>query len=292
MAKNVEVKFVGGSVKLASIETRNGVKIGIVEGYIATWDLDRGAWGIRDQFVKGAFAESIARHKETNRPIRLKDHHGRTIGGFPIDTVFEDDTGLFGRGEVNLEVQQGREAHSLALQGVLSDFSIGFSSLDDTTDNNIRTIKKAEIWEGSMVDEPMNPKANITDVKSMIEKSEISDEEKSALLALVEKISPDDVVGNEKTKISVEDLKSMDPRTLEKSLRDAGFSREASRLMVAKLKGDAGQSESDSNDEELKSVLADMGQKLDQHQETESTSQLQSMLEKVDNHGRRNQTAE
>lgn len=163
---NKETKHIGGNVLEVKQIERQGVKIGVVKGYIATWDLDRGSWGMQDRFVKGAFLESLERHRRDNRPIRLKDHHQRTIGGFPIETVLEDERGLFGVGEINLEVQQGREAFALAKQGILSDFSIGFSSLEDTVTDDIRTIHKAEVWEGSIVDEPMNPKANITEVKA------------------------------------------------------------------------------------------------------------------------------
>lgn len=163
-----ETKYIGGNVVEVKQEERNGVQVGIIKGYIATWDLDRGSWGVRDRFVKGAFLESLERHRRDNRPVRFKDHHGRTVGGFPIAGVFEDEKGLFGAAEVNLEVQQGREAFSLARQGVLSDFSVGFSSIDDIEEGGIRTIRKAELFEGSIVDEPMNPEARITEVKSAV----------------------------------------------------------------------------------------------------------------------------
>lgn len=169
MTTILEKKFLSnGIVKVKQID-RNGVPVGIVEGYIATWDLDRGDWfGTKDQFTRGAFKASLKDLRKRNRPIRLKDHHDRTIGGFPIDKVKEDERGLFGVGEINLEVQQGREAFALAKQQILTDFSIGFSIEESSLDeqNNIRTITKATVWEGSIVDEPMNPEANITDVKN------------------------------------------------------------------------------------------------------------------------------
>lgn len=166
---NKETKRLGGNVIEVKEEDRNGVKVGIVKGYIATWDVDRGDWtGVKDQFVRGAFLKSLAEHREKNRQIRLKDHHGRTVGGFPIEMVKEDDIGLLGVGEINLEVQQGREAHALARQGVLVDFSIGFSVVDSTMENDLRTITEAIVWEGSIVDEPMNPHAKITEVKTVV----------------------------------------------------------------------------------------------------------------------------
>lgn len=160
----------GGSVTGTKQTERNGVPVGLVEGYIATWDIDRGDWtGLRDKFLPGAFAESLERHRKTNRPIRLKDQHSRTVGGFPIATVKEDERGLFGIGEINLEVQQGREAFSLAKQGIISDFSIGWQNIESNiVADGIREISKAEIWEGSLVDEPMNPFANITAVKAVV----------------------------------------------------------------------------------------------------------------------------
>jgi len=160
----IELKHFGGHTLELKEEMVNGIPVGIVKGYIATWDLDRS----RDRFSRGAFAESLIEFRAKNRQIRLKDHHGRTIGGFPIDRVFEDEKGLFGVGKINLELQQGREAFSLAKQGVISDFSIGFSVVEFEMDDDIRTIHKAAVWEGSIVDEPMNPEANITEVKAVI----------------------------------------------------------------------------------------------------------------------------
>ena len=157
-------KYIGGNIVEVKQVERNGIPVGIIKGHIATFDLDRG----HDRFVPGAFLESLRRHRDDNRPVRLKDLHGRTVGGFPIETMVEDEIGLFGVGEINLEVQQGREMFSMIKQGILSDFSIGFSSLEDSIENGVRVIHKAEVWEGSVVDEPMNPAARITEVKTVV----------------------------------------------------------------------------------------------------------------------------
>lgn len=143
-----------------------GVKSGRVEGYIATWDKDRG----NDVFFPGAFIDSIAEMKRRNRDMRLKDMHGRTIGVFDHNTLMEDQKGLFGVGYINLEVQQGAEAYSLAKQGAYDSFSVGFSVPDGGSKGEFpfgREIYKANLWEGSIVDEPMNPEAEITGIKSV-----------------------------------------------------------------------------------------------------------------------------
>lgn len=167
--KEMETKRLGGIITKFTIDERPEGQFGIVEGYLATWDIDRGDWtGVKDQFVRGAFQESIADFLQRKRHIRLKDHHHRTIGIFPIDTVHEDERGLFAKGEINLDVQLGREDYSLVKQGALTDFSIGFSIDDKTEDGELRIITKATIWEASIVDEPMNPHAVITDVKAVV----------------------------------------------------------------------------------------------------------------------------
>lgn len=208
MKKNKEFKVLGGQVTECKQEDRNGVPIGIIEGYIATWDIDRGDWlGVKDQFKKGAFVESILDHIRRRRMVRFKDHHGRTVGGFPVEFVKEDERGLFGIAEVNLSVQQGMEAYMLAKQGVLTDFSIGFSVLEFEMEDDLRTITKAIVWEGSIVDEPMNPHANVTQVKN----------------------NEDDM----KTYNS-EDIKDWTERDVEQALRDGGqFSKNAAKLVMS-----------------------------------------------------------
>lgn len=148
----------------------NGQQVGIVSGYLATWDADSGGiFGVPDQFVRGAFANSLQEHRARgNRQIRLKDLHGRVIGGFPIETALEDDVGLFGVGHVNLQTQLGKEAFSLAKQGVLTDFSVGFTAVDDKIDGGVRIISEAVLWEASIVDEPANMNARILEVKAVV----------------------------------------------------------------------------------------------------------------------------
>lgn len=211
--KKIETLRAGGRAIQCKEMTKNvngtEIKVGIVEGYIATWDLDRGNGWYKDRFIKGAFLESIQRHAKTDRQIRLKDHHGRTVGGFPISTVREDKTGLFGIGEINLEVQQGLEAYKLVQQGVLTDFSIGFGaqdySFDIEDDEEIRNIKRAEVWEGSIVDEPMNPFANITAVKSLKEIGEIDS------IRDYEKLLVDNGFSKKAAKVIISGIKSLKP---------------------------------------------------------------------------------
>lgn len=201
MAVDKEVKYLSGQVLEVKQEHRNGIPIGIIVGHAATFDIDRGM----DRFVKGAFIESIQELRQNNRPVRmLFQHRGdMLIGGFPIETVREDEKGLSVVGEINLEVQEGREAFALAKQGILTDFSIGFSVVEDAMEDGIRVIKKAIIWEFSLVSEPMNPKAVVTEVKTL----------------------------------TVDEVKALHVKELEKVLRESGnLSKQAAKYLVSKMK--------------------------------------------------------
>jgi len=147
----------------------NGQRIGVIKGHAAAFSLDR----VNDRIERGAFLKTIQDHKDrNNRQIRMKFQHrnDELIGGFPIEFVREDDKGLFVEGHVNLEVQKGAESFSLAQQGILSDLSIGFipDLVEFDNENNIRVIKQIDLREISLVDEPANMDATITEVKRVI----------------------------------------------------------------------------------------------------------------------------
>jgi HK97 family phage prohead protease len=200
-----ETKITPHSIIEVKESKRNGIPVGIVAGYLSTWQPDMGGrFGVPDQFVPGAWAESLADHRRRgDRQIRLKDHHGRTIGGFPIDTVIEDERGLFAVGEINLESQAGREAYSLARQRVLTDFSVGYVAINDKIGAGVRRIFKAMLLEASIIDEPGNQGANILEVKS---------------------------------RVTVDEAKEITTRELEKKLHESGlFSRAAARVISSRL---------------------------------------------------------
>lgn len=147
----------------------DGGNIGVFSGHLAAFAKDR----TDDVFLPGAFAQSIKRHHECGRPVRMLIQHDSNflVGGFPIEHVREDEKGLFVVGNINLDVQRGREAFSLMKQGVLTDMSIGFSingNQGAEFRDGIRFLKDVEIWEGSLVTEPANVAARVTEVKTVV----------------------------------------------------------------------------------------------------------------------------
>lgn len=167
-----EQKFLTFKFNQKSIDYDEEKNIGIVKGYASTFEnMDRA----EDVISQGAFDKTILAFKNSGRPVRMLWQHNSSelIGGYPADKMYIDEKGLFVVGEINLQTQRGREAYALAKQGVLSDFSIGFKindfDIEKEEDNKIvRIIKELELFEISLVGEPMNPQAMFTEVKSVV----------------------------------------------------------------------------------------------------------------------------
>jgi HK97 family phage prohead protease len=241
------------------------IMVGIVEGYLATWGVDRSG----DQFIKGCFDESIQKLRAKKRPLRLKRNHGELIGGFDAEKLREDDTGLYGVAEINLAGETGRYAYSLARQGVLSDFSVGVSIRlsDMRLKGDSRQILQATLWECSLVDEPMNEEAVATMVRGFtVKRSDKIDREQ--LYAAAATVAIEDGDEDEREKInqlyrsikwtspfergvwSLKELAGL-PLSLRRGIiRNERLSRDAIDAVVEALQSRAGQTERSSEDRE------------------------------------------
>lgn len=82
----------------------------------------------------------------------------------------QDDNGLHIKGKVNLAVSYARDAYELMKAGTLDSMSVGFNTLEDAVETRsgtrVRVIKRAELWEASVVPFGMNPEAQVMSVKS------------------------------------------------------------------------------------------------------------------------------
>jgi HK97 family phage prohead protease len=207
------------------VDPNTGVAYGIVSGYASTFDnVDRGG----DVVLRGAFSKSLDRYKSTGRQIKLHYQHDSNsiIGGIKANNAREDEIGLYVEAELNLGVEKGKEAYLLAKQGVLQDFSIGYSindyDLEKAQDGMLnRRLKELELWEVSMVGEPMNPKAQITSIKSTAFN--------------VDAISQIETK-NQFNEFLIKNLDLLSKKELEKTLRDSGlFSKQAALILASKF---------------------------------------------------------
>lgn len=135
---------------------------GTFEGYASTFGvLDQGG----DIVVKGAYAKTLA--DRGPRGIKLLFDHNPSCPIGLWEELREDDTGLFGRGRLLLEVEKGREVHTLIRAGAIDGLSIGYRVVDSERGARpgSRLLQEIDLREISVVTFPMNETSLISSVK-------------------------------------------------------------------------------------------------------------------------------
>lgn len=148
------------------------------EGYGSTYE-NRDRDG--DIFKKGSFGDSL----RTKKNFPLMFNHNKDIVLGKVEVV-EDEVGLRTRGYLNLKNEKANEIYDLIKMGALSGLSVGFRVKDYEPVDNARPfsgmlIKKADIYEISVVTIPANPEAEIAEIKSF---DDYKDEIKKAIKEL------------------------------------------------------------------------------------------------------------
>lgn len=118
----------------------------------------------KEVVVQGAFSDSL----QGRMPSLLWQHRsGEPIGVYTA--VQEDNVGLYVEGKLALKTSRGAEAYELLKMGAISGLSIGFITREDSYDkvSGIRTLKKVDLWEVSLVTFPANDAARVATVKSI-----------------------------------------------------------------------------------------------------------------------------
>ncbi len=138
-----------------------GDNSGEFEGYGSVFDV---VDSYRDVVLKGAFVESL---QTRGMPALLWQHRASEPCGV-YTACYEDEKGLYVKGQLNLETQVGREAYALLKQGALRGLSIGFDTLEEELDKTtgVNKLKKIKLWEVSIVTFPANEAANVEAVKT------------------------------------------------------------------------------------------------------------------------------
>lgn len=181
---------------------------GAFEGYGSVF-------GIKDSHdeivAPGAFTESLAAQKSVGKmPSLLWQHRSdEPIGVYTA--MSEDNFGLKVSGQLALKTVRGAEAYELLKMKAISGLSIGYVTRDHSDDRatGIRTLKKVDLWEVSLVTFPANDTARVHGVKT------------------------------------VETIENL--RDAEIYLRDSGMSRTQAVAFISRIKG-FGQSDSDESE--------------------------------------------
>lgn len=151
----------------------------------------------KEVVAPGAFAETLTAWKESGRlpPVLWQHRAGEPIG--PFVDMAEDGVGLRVKGRLLVnDVQRAKEARALMQAKAVNGLSIGFVTREDSYDRvtGIRTLKKVDLWEVSVVTFPANPAAQISSVKSAIDGIK-SFAEAEAFLREVGRLSKADATG-------------------------------------------------------------------------------------------------
>ncbi len=151
MRDHLDIPFQIKAVSEDGLFSGYGSVFGVIDSY-------------KEVVVPGAFTESL----QGRMPSLLWQHRAsEPIGVYTA--MREDNVGLYLEGKLALKTNRGAEAYELMKMGAITGLSIGFVTREDSYDkvSGIRTLKKLDLWEVSLVTFPANDAARISGVKSI-----------------------------------------------------------------------------------------------------------------------------
>lgn len=140
-----------------------------------------------DLIVPGAFKHSLDRMKAEGRMPSMYAQHGAALGADPRPigvwtSVVEDEKGLKVEGRlIGLDTEIGKYNYALMKEGAMTGLSIGYRAkkvdYGKKPGEPRRTIKEADLFEVSVVDQPMNTHARVASLKSIEDLFSLSEAE-------------------------------------------------------------------------------------------------------------------
>lgn len=119
-----------------------------------------------DTILPGAYRKTL---KRRDRPVRMRwNHYGQVIGKWL--EIGEDDTGLKVHGELTKGHSVAEDVRASMMHGAVDGLSIGFRPVQirDLGDGR-RELKEIELVEISIVEEPADLGARVSDIKAAVE---------------------------------------------------------------------------------------------------------------------------
>lgn len=219
---------------------------GTFSGYVSVFNnVDKGL----DVVLPGAFKDTLAEWEAKGEfpPVLWQHRTGEPIG--PTLEMREDSVGLWIKGQLLVDdVPRAKEARALLRAKAIKGMSMGYVSREDSVDRGtgVRSLKKVDLWENSIVTFPMNPMAGVSSVKAAIDALEtlaaveghlqdVGGFSKAQAAALVHRIKS--LTGRSESDLPEEVIAGL--HSLHKSLQGRSESDELGDLMAG-LKGFAG----------------------------------------------------
>ena len=151
-----------------SLELKAVSDQGVVEGYGSTFGGPPDLGG--DIVMPGAFVDSLGEHKRKGTMPQM--FWGHDSSNLPIGNwtdMAEDGKGLWVQGQLDMDDPFASKIRSKLQKKQLRGLSIGYdvkASSPDPKRPGVRLLEKLTLWEVSIVNMPMNPKAAVDTVKS------------------------------------------------------------------------------------------------------------------------------
>lgn len=165
---------------IASFEIKHLNDKGFLKGYASVFHVKDGQGDI---ILPGAFAKTLQEGATSKQQAKMLWQHDPKMPIGRWDLMREDAHGLYVEGQMFLDLEKGREAHTLMKEGVIDSLSIGFQLLKAKRNaEQARQIEEVKLFEISLVTFPANAEARITEYKDL---SKASD--KTTLLASIQR---------------------------------------------------------------------------------------------------------
>lgn len=172
LVEEIEAKFTNrAGFQLTEVKFADDGEPMTFKGYGAVFNnVDQGG----DKIMPGAFMETLAGYKSNGRLPQMLYNHGPMGGGptMPVGVwtkMQEDAHGLQVEGKL-FDHSIGRDLYVALKGGAIGGLSIGYRVKEAAKGNyqngERRVIKAAHLVEVSLVNDPMNPEARFTAVKS------------------------------------------------------------------------------------------------------------------------------
>lgn len=117
---------------------------------------------VADMVMAGAFTKTIT-EQQFRIPLLWQHKDEEPIGWLELKDAAD---GLHVVGQLDLDTQKGRDAHSSILKRYVKGLSIGFKTLRFIIESGVRKIMEAKLFEGSIVTFPAALEAQIAEVKA------------------------------------------------------------------------------------------------------------------------------
>lgn len=267
-----QIKHLNVAFEIKKI-TENDADFFVFEGLASTFEMDQG----KDIVMPGAFKKSL----RARTPVLLWQHSSYEPIGMPVE-IRETADGLYLKGKLPREdtFVSGRVIPQMKI-GSIKSMSIGFYTKVSEYDNdtNIRKLMEIDLREVSLVTFPMNEGALISDFKAardlpaLLDALDLKSDARESLESSIRRVTSPGY--------TVDAIKAMTRRDLERGLRDAGFCSNDAAKMIAGQFEQRSESAGDDDDEQIKAALGEIAGMLDTF---ERDATIRSIFQKVNSH--------